>query len=97
MVANQTARTQHYERLNAAQTAMEALTASHTANGGVPNAEFSMLQATIKSFLSQAKQLSSTTSTGGGPAATVVATATGNGGTNNSSNNLLSNGGNTQQ
>lgn len=41
---------------------MEALTASHAANGGISNnPEFSVLQATIKSFLSQAKQVSSTT------------------------------------
>ena len=37
---------------------MEDLTASKTGTGG-SGAEFSMLQATIKSFLSQAKQLSS--------------------------------------
>ena len=78
------ANTQQFEKLNAAQTAMEALTTSHAANGGSVSAEFSMLQATIKSFLSQAKQLSSTTSTGG------LVAATGNQGGNNSSNNLLS-------
>ena len=78
------ANTQQFEKLNAAQTAMEALTTSHAANGGTVSAEFSMLQATIKSFLSQAKQLSSTTSTGG------LVAAAGNQGGNNSSNNLLS-------
>ena len=83
------AKTQQFEKLNAAQTAMEALTTSHAANGGTVSAEFSMLQATIKSFLSQAKQLSSTTSTGGGG----LPAAAGNQGGNNSSNNLLSSGG----
>ena len=60
---------------------MEALTASHAANGSV-NPEFSVLQATIRSFLSQAKQLSATKDTPL-PSTSGIAAATSSVGGNN--------------